>query len=313
MFADRLQASIEKRKSFLIAGFDPQIDTFPQFILDEAIAEATSDETTIYFALVRHYTIALNALEPLVAAIKPNIAFFEQYGFGGLRAFSYICDAIKERGLPCIIDAKRGDIGHTATAYSRTFLGRSYAFGKRTPIFDGDALTVNPYLGFDTLEPYLNDCREFGKGIFVLVKTSNPSSSDIQGIVEKDTNRSVSDKVAEWCHKQSAEFTGSCGFSGIGAVVGATYPEEALRIRSLMPNGFFLIPGLGSQGGSAEDAKAGFVVKANEAISPYKNPGGAIVNVSRGLFKDGGSTVEEFSSTIASAANKYQAELSAVK
>ena len=163
-----------------------------------------------------------------------------------------------ELGLPVIADAKRGDIGSTAQAYSSAFLGKDAPFA-------ADALTVNPFLGFDTLEPFIQDCEKYGKGIFVLVKTSNPGSAALQG--------ETSHKVAEWLNQSGEKFIGACGYSSLGAVVGATHPEEARELRGAMPKNFFLIPGYGAQGGSAADAVAGF----------SKTKHGGIINVSRGL------------------------------
>lgn len=273
-FADRLLASIQKNTSFIVAGFDPQLETLPRFILEKAARDGATNEDSIYNALVNFHREALTAVSSQIAAVKPNIAFFEQYGLGGLKAFASICALIREHGLPVIADVKRGDIGSTAQAYSSAFLGQSMAFGKRTAIFDVDAITVNPFLGFDTVETYFKDCKEFGKGLFVLVKTSNPGSASIQGLKDSGTGRSISETVARWLAEHASELQGTCGYSGLGAVVGATYPAEARALRELMPTNLFLIPGMGAQGGTASDSVAGF--------SPKKS--GAIINISRGLL-----------------------------
>ena len=284
IFAERLQDTIVKNKSVLIAGLDPQLETLPDFILARATTVSTTEDG-VFQALTEFYEIVLTALPGRVAGVKPNIAFFEQYGIGGLRAFSWLCAAIRERKLPLIIDAKRGDIGHTATAYSRAFLGRSKIFGKEVALFDGDAVTVNPFLGFDTVESYFDACREYGKGIFVLVKTSNPGSGDIQGVTDEESGKRIYGVVAEWISKHSGEFKGSSPFSGLGAVVGATYPEEAKAIRELIGDSFLLIPGFGAQGASAEQAVAGFKQSDDGAKIFGVNPGGGVINVSRGLFQ----------------------------
>jgi orotidine-5'-phosphate decarboxylase len=256
-FADRLESAIKKQHSVIVAGFDPVIENLPEFIKKEKGNKN---------ALIAFHRIALEAIDSQVAGIKINTAFFEQYGLEGIEALEIIANEAKKAGILLIADAKRGDIGSTAKAYSNAFLGKDCPF---------DALTVSPFLGFDTLEVFLEDCIKNSKGIFVLVKTSNPGSSDIQGIKDKD-GRSISDMIAAWVDKNAGKLIGKCGYSGLGAVVGATYPEEAVHLRKIMKTNFFLIPGYGAQGGSAKDAIAGF---SNE------NPrGAAIINISRGLF-----------------------------
>ena len=282
-FADRLQDAIERTNSCIVAGFDPRLEDFPAFIIKESQTQAKTKEDIVYQALVAFYSSALEAIYASIAAIKPNIAFFEQYGLGGLRAYGEILSLAREYQIPVIADAKRGDIGSTATAYSAAFLGRVAVLGENVPVFDADAVTVNPFLGFDTLEPFLKDCTAYGKGIFVLVKTSNPGSSDIQALQvtspDKHATLTVSEGIAAWLNSRSQQLLGKCGFSGLGAVVGATYPDEARRLRRLMPRNFFLIPGMGAQGGSAEDAVAGFARHSTSGES-----GGAIINLSRALF-----------------------------
>lgn len=274
-FADRLQASIKSRNSFLVAGFDPQLEALPRFVREEAARQRTSAES-VRWALSTFHHQALIALHQQVAAIKPNIAFFEQYGSPGLEALHEICAEAKNLNLPVIIDGKRSDIGNTAAAYSRTFLGKSKFFSESSAVLDVDALTVSPYLGFDTLEPFMKDCLEYGKGIYVLVKTSNPGSKALQDLVISD-GRKVSEVVADWLGEQAVKLQGTSGYSSLGAVVGATYPEEAKKLRARMPNNLFLIPGMGAQGGDAAQAIAGFDYSR-------ATPGGALINMSRGLM-----------------------------
>jgi orotidine-5'-phosphate decarboxylase len=304
-FADRLTASIKENKSFIVAGFDPVLDTFPDFFLQEG-AKEKSNEDAIYRALSSHYESAFEALRGVVAAIKPNIAFFEQYGLGGLRAFERVCSLGKERRLPVIVDAKRGDIGSTAAAYSNAFLGRVKSFGKEVKTFEADAVTVNPFLGFDTIEPFVKNCTEYGKGIFILVKTSNPGSAAIQGIKDSST-KEISELVAEWIEKNTGPLMGSCGFSALGAVVGAPYPSVAVKLRSIMPHSFFLVPGLGAQGGTAADAVAGF------GAAKDGTKGGAIINASRGIlstFKSPPGNAAEFKEAVRANAVKFNEEIS---
>ena len=270
-FADRLQQSIEKSKSRIIAGLDPKLESFPKWVLTQAAKESTQEDS-IYRAITIFYQSCLDTIGSNIASVKPNIAFFEQYGLGGIRAFITVCEMIRERQLPLVVDAKRGDIGSTAEAYSNAFLGSAAAFSKPVCLVQADALTVNPFLGFDTLEIFVKDCEKNGRGLFVLVKTSNPGSAAIQSAQSGES--SVSETIACWVAQRGAALVGSSGYSSLGAVVGATYPGEAKKLRSLMPHAFFLIPGMGAQGGSAQDAVAGCDARG----------GGALINLSRGLF-----------------------------
>ena len=267
-FSDKLSDIIKKNKSVVVAGFDPQFENVPDFC-------KTND---IFTTLVSFHNAALEAVYDKVAAIKINTAFFEQYGLEGIKAMQQIAGEINKCGLILIADAKRGDIGSTAKAYSSAFLGKASAFGKNYSLLDADALTVNPFLGFDTLEPFLTDCIKFNKGIFILVKTSNPGSGFLQSVKSDEQKITCSDIVAGWIADNAFKLKGKCGFSGLGAVIGATYPEEAVHLRSIMKESYFLIPGYGAQGGSAKDALAGF------AKNPDSKHGGAIINISRALF-----------------------------
>lgn len=279
-FADRLYSSITSSKSFLVAGCDPVLDALPDLLISQAANHkpGASDAECISYALDSFCDIMLTAVAGNVAAIKPNIAFFEQYGLVGLTSFARFCRAIRAKGVPLIADAKRGDIGSTASAYSAAFLGERGFPGRSATTGDliCDAVTVNPFLGFDTLEPFLNECKAHGRGMFVLVQTSNPGAAALQGL--ECGAGTVSEHVARWVARHANELLGECGFSGLGAVVGAVYPQQAVRLREIMPSSFFLIPGLGAQGGSASDAIAGFS-KLNGDL------GGGVINVSRGLLE----------------------------
>ena len=277
-FADRLTSAITASGSVLVAGLDPKLEEIPGYLVSKHKSAQSAGQNwgaSVEGILREYIDDVLPLLAGRVAAIKPNLAFYEQYGSHGLAAFSYLMSRAKELSLLSIADAKRGDIGSTAQAYSAAFLGRVRVFGEAHPVFDADALTVSPYLGFDTLEEYLKDCVQYGKGLFVLVKTSNPGSAALQGVSNTD-GTTVAAKVASWVCERGSELMGPCGLSGLGAVVGATYPAEARELRALMPKSFFLIPGLGAQGGSAADAVSGFTAQ--------RPPRGGIVNVSRGIF-----------------------------
>lgn len=300
VFADRVQSSIEKNKSYLVAGCDPVLETLPSFILEDAEKRSKSDADFFERVLSQFGEILVSSIEGRIAAIKPNIAFFEQYGLPGLSAFSRLCNAARERSIPVIIDAKRGDIGSTAAAYSAAFL-RGVSLGTRTMrAFECDALTINPFLGFDTLEPFLKDAQECGKGLFILVQTSNPGAKALQGLRAEGV--SVSEHVARWIAANAEKLQGTCGWSGLGAVVGASYPDEARKLREVMPHTIFLIPGLGAQGADAKDSVAGF-----GSIAGKK--GGALINVSRGLLQGQAGSVDEFRSLIAGNADRFNTQI----
>ena len=301
-FADRVHAAIARTSSHLVAGCDPVLDKLPSFILDEARAKTSTNDEFVEYALNMFSDIFLAAIAHRVAAAKPNIAFFEQYGLPGLAAFSRLCGALRTAGILNIIDAKRGDIGSTAAAYSAAFLGATKVDGHFRRGFDGDALTVNPFMGFDTLLPFIKDCEDYGKGLFILVQTSNPGAAAIQGL-EAD-GRAVREHVAEWIASNSESLTGLCGWSGLGAVVGASYPEQARRLRELMPRSIFLIPGLGAQGASAQDSVAGFGV-----VNGVRS--GALINVSRGLLEGRAISNEELISDIANNVDRFNLQISA--
>lgn len=281
-FADRLSARIKALRSVLVAGLDPMLDELPGFATKDPAADLAgplSDGALIFSALTRTYEVVLEELQSAVAAIKPNLAFFEQYGVAGMRAYSWVVTRARELGIVVIADAKRGDIGSTAKAYGAAFLKPSEWRGVRLTDFEADAMTINPFLGFDTVEEFLKDCEVAGKGIFVLTKTSNAGSAAIQDQLIRGENSessavSVSQKIAAWIGTNAPRLRGSCGLSGLGAVVGATYPSEARELRKLMPESFFLIPGVGAQGASIKDALAGFA-----------GARGGVINLSRGLFK----------------------------
>lgn len=301
-FADKIHQSIQRTGSFLVAGCDPVIEKLPSFIRAEADQSARSDAEWLERVLRRFCEVFISSVEGRVAGIKPNIAFFEQYGLPGLTVFSELCGTIRAKNIPLIIDAKRGDIGTTATAYSNAFLGKVSVRGRSFCGFEGDALTINPFLGFDTLEPFLRDCSERGKGLFVLVQTSNPGAKDLQGLSSE--GRTVSERVADWINARAETLTGACGWSGLGAVVGASYPAEARALRARMPSSFFLIPGFGAQGANAKDSVAGFGV-INGAV------GGALVNVSRGLLEGTAESEEQLRHVISANADTFNSQLNA--
>jgi orotidine-5'-phosphate decarboxylase len=273
-FADRLIEAILLKKSSVCVGLDPVLDKIPGQLT--AKAEGAHGPTLIAAAeaILNFNKGIIDAVYDLVPAVKPQIAFYELFGSHGMWAFEETCAYAKTKGLIVIADAKVNDIGNTAEAYSDAFLGEPKVFGKPTSMMDVDAVTVNAYLGFDGIKPFIQKCNKFGKGIFVLVKTSNVSSGDLQDRVVDKSGLRIFELLSQLVESWGSDEIGKSGFSSIGAVVGATYPKELEIARKLMPNSFFLVPGYGAQGATAKDIKGAFNEKGL----------GAIINSSRGVI-----------------------------
>lgn len=281
-YADRLISAIQKKGNPCIVGLDPRVNQMPDFILHKYDNKSTSDR--IVGAITDFHKIVIDTIADIVPAVKPQVAFYEQYGLSGMQAFEKTIAYAKEKGLITIVDAKRNDIGSTAQAYSNTFLGKTDIFGKKVSIYDVDCITVSPFLGEDSLIPFINDCAEYGKGVFILVKTSNPGSGDVQDLKIAESGEELYISLARLVNKLGEDITGKIGYSSIGAVVGATYPQEAELLRSLMPNSIFLVPGYGAQGATGKDIV--------NCFNPDKL--GAVVNASRSItYKYGESTSSE--------------------
>lgn len=257
-FAARLTDSIRARNSVLCAGIDPHMDRIPSLFHQKDKASAVRDWA---FELIP-------LLAELAPVIKPQAAMFEQLGVRGMQILADLSQAAMAEGLMVIMDAKRGDIGSTAKAYAEGWLGHDAGF-------PSDALTINPYLGRDSLDPFVAKARQSDSGLFALLRTSNPGSQDVQMIPSAD-NRPVFHHVADMIRPFMETLTDSSGFSSFGVVVGATWPDESVALRRMLPECLFLIPGYGAQGGSAADALAG-LVKGPEGWE------GGLINSSRGL------------------------------
>lgn len=253
-FADVLIRESIKKNSVLVVGLDPDPKFFPHYLLKDA--GDTSDEN-IGKAIYAFNKIVIDAVADHVVAVKPQLAYYEVYGSYGIRALEETIRYARSRQLIVINDAKRGDIGPTSAAYARAFLGSG-------PI-SGDMVTVNPFLGSDGYMPFIEVAQENGKGVFLLLKTSNPSSHEIQDLKLED-GRLLYFKLAEELQALASKTIGEGRYSFIGAVVGATYPEEAKRIRDLLPHSIFLVPGFGAQGGKAEDLGVYFDRDGNGAV-----------------------------------------------
>lgn len=261
-FPDRLYAAIEAKATPAMVGLDPRLDKLPEPFRTEA---AKSPEAAAQ-ALIAYHRSLLEVIAPHVPIIKPQSAFFEQLGAPGFAALADAVAYAKELGLLVLMDAKRGDIGSTSEAYASTFLegGWNNAFPA------ADALTINPYLGEDACAPFLEAADRAGAGLFFLVKTSNPGAGCFQDHGEPPLADIVAGKVAEW----GASRIGACGWSSVGAVVGATRPEELAHFRAFMPKATLLLPGFGFQGGSADGLESAFDHGGR----------GAVVNASRSIL-----------------------------
>lgn len=268
---NRLIEKIQKLDAPIVAGLDPMLDFIPQHILKKAFSEKGENIEGIAEAIWQYNKGIIDATYDLIPAVKPQIAMYEQFGIEGLKVFKKTVDYSKEKGLVVIGDVKRGDIGSTVTAYATGHLGKVTVGGKDYRGFDEDFITVNPYLGSDGIKPFIDVCKQENKGLFILVKTSNPSSGEFQDqlISGKPLYELVGRKVVEWGEQHMGN-----SYSYIGAVIGATYPEMGRIMREIMPKTFILVPGYGAQGGKGAD------------LAPYFNKDGlgAIVNSSRGII-----------------------------
>lgn len=266
---DNLIDKIKEKKSPIVMGIDPRYEMIPDCVKSKYSKDMVGfAESSVEFA-----KNLIDATYDIIPAIKPQLAYFEMMGPNGLNAFQEIVDYAKEKGLIVIADAKRGDIGTTSQGYSNTFLGKTSLEGYEENIYDTDFVTVNPYMGTDCVKPFIEDAKKYDKGVFVLVKTSNKSSGELQDL-RLENGKKVYEQVATLVEEWGKDLIGKYGYSSISAVVGATYPEQLKEIRKLAPHTFFLIPGYGAQGGKAEDIALGF----------DQNGLGGIINASRSLM-----------------------------
>lgn len=276
-FPDRLAEAV-RRHGPLCVGLDPRVEMLPVEFAGREPADA-----------VEHFCLrVLELVRPYCGIVKPQAAFFELLGPAGFAALQAVQRRAKEMGFVTILDAKRGDIASTAQAYAEA------AFG---PVWNADALTVNPYLGADAVEPFLTVARNAARGLFVLVRTSNPGGGLFQNRLcdGRPLYQHVGEAVAEW----NATRIGACGLGDVGAVVGATHPAELAELRAALPKVWFLIPGYGAQGGTAADVRAGYL----------PNGLGAVVNSSRGIVFPFRPNDPDWESKVTDAARKAQAEL----
>lgn len=268
---NKLMSNIRKTNAPIVVGLDPMLNYIPEHIQKKAFAEFGETLEGAAEAIWQYNKGIVDATFDLIPAVKPQIAMYEQFGIPGLIAYKKTVEYCKSKDLVVIGDIKRGDIGSTSAAYAVGHLGQVQVGSKKYAGFDEDFATVNPYLGSDGVKPFMDVCKEEKKGIFVLVKTSNPSSGEFQDRVidGRPLYELVGEKVAQW----GDELMGD-GYSYVGAVVGATYPEMGKVLRKIMPKTFILVPGYGAQGGKGADL-----------VHFFNEDGlGAIVNSSRGII-----------------------------
>ncbi len=273
MSFDRLIEKIQKTGNPTVVGLDPKLDYVPDFIKEEAFDEKGRDLKGAAYALLKFNKALIDAVCDIVPAVKPQSAYYEMYGWHGVKTLYKTIEYAKKKGMFVIVDGKRNDIGATMEAYSAAYLGNTAVDGVDFTGFGADALTVNGYLGTDGIAPLTDICKKNDKGIFVLVKTSNKSSGELQDR-KLEVGKTVYETMGDMCEKWGADTVGKYGYSAVGAVVGATYPEQLKEMREKLPHTFFLVPGYGAQGGGAEG-----VAKAFD-----KDGLGAVVNSSRAVM-----------------------------
>ena len=271
-FSDHLIAIIRKKNSCVVVGLDPHFKLIPDDIKQKFL---NLHKPSLEYAarVILEFNIqVIDIITPYVGIVKPQIAFYELYGWWGIWAYAETIKYAKEKGLIVIGDVKRGDVPTTAEAYANAHIGEVYVNDTIETPFAADAVTVNPFLGTDSILPFIQTAKKYNKGIFILVKTSNPLSGEFQNLIcgKKKLHEIIAEKTNEW----GKDLIGKEGYSAIGAVVGATFPKEITTLRKVMPIAFFLVPGYGAQGATVQDIKYCF----------NKDGLGAIINASRSIL-----------------------------
>ncbi len=272
MSLDILIEKIVDKQNPTVVGLDPQLDLIPSFIKKHYFDKYGKTLKAAAKSILKFNKAIIDEIHDLIPAIKPQCAYYEMYGYHGIKTLYKTMEYAKLKGLYVITDGKRNDIGPTMQAYANAYLGETIIEDEVQNAFLGDSLTVNGYLGTDGINPLIDICKKFNKSFFVLVKTSNPSSFEIQDI--KTNQKYIYEIIAELCEQWGKNLMGKYNYSGIGAVVGATYPEQLKQLRHKFPNTFFLVPGYGTQGATAENIKGAF----------DDNGLGAIINSSRSII-----------------------------
>jgi orotidine-5'-phosphate decarboxylase len=283
-FGDRIAEAVDRKRTQVLVGLDPRPELFPVELRGEPPAEGAA----------RFCRGIVDAVAPYVVGVKPQLAFFEALGAPGLAAFEEVCEYARAAGLVVLVDGKRGDIGSTARAYAAAYLEPREEGAE--PV--ADALTVNPYLGRDSVEPYLAACRRHGRGIFCVVRTSNPGGGEIQDLTLSD-GRPLWQHVASLVDEWSAEVVGERGLSSVGAVIGATHPRAVAEARKLLPQSVLLLPGLGAQGATPADVTRAFT----------SGPASALVAVARSVIYAYRGEDDDWRSAAGAAAAQLRSEV----
>ncbi|MDE6597438.1 MAG: orotidine-5'-phosphate decarboxylase [Clostridia bacterium] len=276
---DSLIEKIIEMQNPTCVGLDTSFDYLPDDMKVDKNGEVIATFETAAERITEFNMNIIDKVCDIVPAVKVQIAYYEMYGYEGLKAFDYTVNYARGKGMVVIADCKRNDIGSTASCYSKAYLGATQVNDKKIKSFPADMLTVNGYLGSDGIKPFIENIKSDNKSIFVLVKTSNPSSGELQNL-KLDNGEYVYERMGSLVAEWGKETIGKYGYSEVGAVVGATHPEEAANLRKRLPNTFFLIPGYGAQGGSAQMLKVcfdkrglgGIVNSSRGIICAYKNP-----------------------------------------
>ncbi len=300
MSFDVLQDKIKAKKNPTVAGLDARVEYVPPFILEKHTSRCGETLEAAAAAVLEFDKGLIDALADVVPAVKPQSAYFEMMGWRGMKALEEIIAYAKEKGLFVIADVKRGDIGTTAAAYSEAWLGAVQVGGTVCPVFDADCVTLNGYMGSDAIKPFLTDCNQRDKCAFVLAKTSNPSSVELQDIVAGD--RLVYTVMGDLIQRWGQGTEGKYGYQALGAVVGATHPSVLKELRRRLDRVFFLVPGYGAQGGTAADVRYAFDELGR----------GAIVNASRSImcaWQKTGKNGEDYQQAARAAAEKMRDEI----
>lgn len=272
MSFDKLQKKIIEKQNPTVAGLDARVEYVPEFILKKYVDQHGESLQAGVAAIYEFNCGLIDALCDVVPAVKPQSAYYENLGWRGMEMLEKTIQYAKSKGLYVIADIKRGDIGATATAYSEGWLGRTVVGNSTFASFDADCVTLNGYMGADAIQPFLNDCEKYDKSVFALVRTSNKSAIDLQDQMSGD--RHIYEVMGSLTEQWAGSFSGAYGYNRVGAVTGATYPEQIKLLRAQLPHTFFLVPGYGAQGGTAEDVQYAFDANGH----------GAIVNSSRGIM-----------------------------
>lgn len=268
---DTLLRKIDTMKNPTVVGLDPTLEMMPTQLKTEMFEKSGKSPKAVGEMFLKFNKEIIDSIEDIVPAVKPQIAMYEKYGLEGIKAYLETIEYANRKGMVVIGDIKRGDISSTAAAYAAHIEGTEID-GEEFDLWKEDWVTINPYLGIDGIQPFIDACNKKSRGVFVLVKTSNPSSSQLQDIIVN--NKTIYETVAELVKEWGTQSMGTMGYSRIGAVVGATHKEQGEKLRGIMPHTFFLVPGYGAQGGTGADLKGFF----------DKDGRGCIVNSSRGII-----------------------------